>query len=86
MNPSGPKSLSRFSAADVRPNRTSFLLARVPSKDGLSPLPLRSSQLRNGTLKAFRDRWGCAAGKWEHDGASVGPRIRVGFSSVWTGR
>jgi hypothetical protein len=30
--------------------------------DGLSPLPLRSSQLRDGSLKAFRDRWGFAAG------------------------
>src|SRR5271155_2903604 len=28
--PTGPKSLSRFSAADVRPSRRSSLLARVP--------------------------------------------------------
>jgi hypothetical protein len=62
MNPSVSKSPVRVSAADVRPNRSSLLLVRVPGKADLSPLPFRSLQLKDGTVKAFRDRWGFAAG------------------------
>jgi hypothetical protein len=61
MNPSVSKSSSRVSAADFDPNRGSFPLAIVVWEDGLPPLPFRSSRLRDGALKAFRDRWGCAA-------------------------
>ena len=58
QTPTGPKSLSRFSAAEVRPNRCEPCLARAPGKDGLSPLPLRSSRLRDGALKAFQRQVG----------------------------
>jgi hypothetical protein len=43
-------------AADVRSNRSLKLLVKAPQLDGFSHLPLRSSQLAVGSLKAFGDR------------------------------
>ena len=54
--------------AEVRTNDnrsfTTLSLATKSSykKDGILPLPLRSSPIRYRALKAFGDRWGCAAG------------------------
>jgi hypothetical protein len=40
----------------VRLNRNLKLLVKAPQLDGLSHVPLRSSQLAVGSLKAFGDR------------------------------